>query len=187
MHRIHFSPDAKKVSSRTMIFLLNLATLIHSTMPLTYLASFSQTGLQTNAQRLPGDSSVFVHHSSTFPSPTKGTSFSKLKRKTHKQSYTSISPQGFCKLYMTQCKMQTKQKHPLQFYFKFLNNFPCLHGILSRIVYQKPSIPSRVTALPAGIEASAAEFQAYTLVHKGTRSKKPIQVFVGLRSPLSLI
>lgn len=128
MHRIHFSPDAKKVSSCTMIFfLLNLATLIHSTMPLTYLASFLQTGLQTNAQRLPGDSSVFVHHSSTFPSPTKGTSFSKLKRKTHKQSYTSISPQGFCKLYMTQSKMQTKQKHPLQFYFKFLNNFPCLH------------------------------------------------------------
>lgn len=166
MHRIHLSPDANEVSSCTMIFffLLNLAKLIHSTISLTYLASFLQAGLQTNARDCQ-DIANALYISSTFPSPTEGTSFSKPGVKKHTQAELyKHQPLGLLSALHDSRKMQTKQKHPPQFYFKCLNSFPHIH-INPQTNTELHCIPKTKytfqgpagSAFPAGIRSSRDE------------------------------
>lgn len=90
---------------------------------------------------------------------------------------------------MTLCKMHTKQNHPLQFNFKFLNNsFPFMY-IKTQTNIDCHCTPKNEYAFQGHCtrcwEWSQQDWiPLLHAVHKGTRPKEPTQMFVCLRQPL---
>lgn len=144
-------------------FLLNLTKLIHSTMPLTYLL---QAGLQAN-DRVPGDRNLYI--SSTLPSATKGTSFSKsgvIQAKVYKHqalrafvSFTWLqqdsdkakAPTAIWLSISQQLAMYTSEPPNLNWVTVHIKNQVILPGSLHSLLGLEPAgLKSRPTLHPQG-------------------------------------